>query len=240
MRNALSIGFMTLLLSACAGKGESFLDHVSDAIQGERLTTAEVVSGLKEALEEGTGRGVRALGRTDGFLGDALYKIAFPAEARAMEEKLRGIGLGGLCDRAITSFNRAAEKAVPLAKPIFLGAIREMAFADAMGILRGSGDAATRYFERKTTAALVRAFRPTIDDSLRQVDATRYWGQAVAAYDKIPFVKPVATDLGAYVTGKAVHAMFAKIAEAERGIRANPAQRTTALLREVFGQNERR
>jgi hypothetical protein len=42
-------------------------------------------------------------------------------------------------------------------------------------------------------------------------------------------------DLDAYVTRKALDALFLKISEQEILIRENPAARTTALLQQVFG-----
>ncbi|MEZ5595620.1 MAG: DUF4197 family protein [Pseudomonadales bacterium] len=38
-----------------------------------------------------------------------------------------------------------------------------------------------------------------------------------------------------YVTDKAIDGLFQAIAEQEREIRANPAARTTSLLKKVFG-----
>jgi hypothetical protein len=42
-------------------------------------------------------------------------------------------------------------------------------------------------------------------------------------------------DLDAYVTRKATDGLFLAVAEEEKKIRANPAARTSDLLRKVFG-----
>ena len=42
-------------------------------------------------------------------------------------------------------------------------------------------------------------------------------------------------DLDAYVTRRALDGLFMKIAEQEKLIRENPAERTTEILRKVFG-----
>ncbi len=47
-------------------------------------------------------------------------------------------------------------------------------------------------------------------------------------------MKPVTTDLGAYVTEKAMSALFTEIEKEENAIRANPAKRTTDILKKVF------
>jgi Protein of unknown function (DUF4197) len=197
-------------------------------------TQNEIVRGLKEALQQGTNKGSDKLSAADGFFKDAAVKILMPPEAKNVEEKLRALGLGSLVDDAILSFNRGAEKASVKAKPIFVDAITQMSISDAMGILKGGGTSATDYLKRATTNQLVQAFKPTIQLSLNEVNATKYWSDVMSAYNKIPFVQPVNTDLAGFVTQRAVDGIFLKIADEERNIRANPMQQVSALLKKVF------
>ncbi len=194
----------------------------------------EIVRGLKEALQQGTNKGSDKLSVADGFFKDAAVKILMPPEAKNVEEKLRAVGLGSLVDDAILSFNRGAEKASLQAKPIFVNAITQMSFADAMGILKGGGTSATEYLKKACTAQLTSAFKPVVQQSLNQVNATKYWSDAMSAYNKIPFVQPVTTDLTSFVTQRAIDGIFLKIADEERNIRANPLQQASALLQKVF------
>lgn len=55
-------------------------------------------------------------------------------------------------------------------------------------------------------------------------------------YEKIDAIQPVNTNLGEYVTGKALDGLFLKVADKEAGIRANAAERTSDLLQKVFGR----
>jgi hypothetical protein len=87
----------------------------------------------------------------------------------------------------------------------------------------------------KTTDQITAAFTPVIDEKLGAVGATRYWEQAAEAYNKVPFVKPVETDITAYVTDRAMDGLFSVVAQEETKIRANPVKRTTELLQKVFG-----
>ena len=109
-----------------------------------------------------------------------------------------------------------------------------MSFADAMGILKGGGTSATEYLKKACTAQLTSAFKPVVQQSLNQVNATKYWSDAMSAYNKIPFVQPVTTDLTSFVTQRAIDGIFLKIADEERNIRANPLQQASALLQKVF------
>lgn len=202
-------------------------------------TSAEISSGLKEALEKGTGISSDRLSLENGYLGNLDVKILFPEEARQVERSLRNIGLGNLCDQVITSLNRAAEDAAKEAKPIFTDAIKQMSFQDVQQILLGENNAATQYFQRTTTNSLSEKFSPIIDNSLEKVEATKYWDDVITRYNKIPLVKPVNTDLTAYVTEKAIQGLFVEIAKEELKIRQQVGSRTSPLLQKVFGYAER-
>ncbi|OOG78087.1 DUF4197 domain-containing protein [Algoriphagus sp. A40] len=201
-------------------------------------STSEITSGLKEALEKGTGISADRLSLQDGYLKNLDVKILFPEEAKQVEKTLRSIGLGSMCDQVITSLNRAAEDAAQEAKPIFTSAIKQMSFQDVQKILLGDKNAATMYFKTTTTDSLSAKFSPIIDSSLKKVDATKYWSDVMTRYNKIPLVKKVDTDLTAYVTQKAINGLFLEIAKEELKIRENISARTSPLLQKVFGYAE--
>ena len=194
----------------------------------------EIVRGLKEALTQGTNKGTNGLSVADGFFKDAAVKVLMPPDAANVESKLRALGMGSIVDDAVLSLNRAAENASVKAKPIFVNAITQMSISDAMGILKGGGTSATDYLKRTTTNQLIQAFKPSVQQSLNDVNATKYWSTVMSNYNKIPFVAPVNTDLAGFVTQKAVDGIFLKIADEEKNIRANPTQQVSALLKKVF------
>lgn len=198
------------------------------------LSDEEIALGLKEALIIGVDKGVDQLSKPDGFFKDPEIKIPFPEEVKEVESTLRTTGQGELVDEVIESINRAAEDAVIDAKDIFIAAIKNMTLTDAMGILRGEQDAATRYLEKATRAALVEKFKPTVQVSLNKVGATRHWNSMFSTYNKIPFVTKVNPDLDDYVTNKAIDGLFIQIAKEELIIRKDPTARVTELLRKVF------
>jgi hypothetical protein len=200
------------------------------------ITEAEAAGGIREALSQGVVKGIGFLNRTDGFFGNALYKLLLPPDAKKIENTLRDLGMGKKVDQAILQINRAAEDAVGYAKPIFVDAIREMTIMDAINIVRGPNDAATNYFREKTTAKLIAAFTPSIRNSLDKLNATRYYADIVNTYNNFPTTfNKINPDLPSYVVGKAVDALFDQVAKEEANIRENPVARTTELLRKVFG-----
>ncbi len=203
---------------------------------GGVVTEAEAGKGIKEALSQGLANAVLQLNTTDGFFKDALYKILLPPEAKKVETTLRDLGMGKLVDKAILQINRGAEDAAGYAKPIFADAIKNMTLQDAIGLVKNGDTSATHFFREKTTAKLVAAFLPIIKSSLDKVDATKYYGDIVNTYNKMPTTfKKSNPDLPSYVVGKAVDALFDQVAKEEANIRANPLARTSDILKKVFG-----
>src|SRR5688572_25135443 len=202
------------------------------------LTTAEVAEGLKEALIKGISTGSDLASQVDGYFKNPEIKIPFPPEVKKVEDKLRQVGLGGEVDKFVMTLNRGAEDAARESKPIFITAIKSMTIQDAWGILRGEPDAATQYLKRTTSAQLKEKFKPVIQNSLNKVNATKYYSDIVTKYNQIPLVQKVNPELDSYATDKAIEGLFVMIAREEKEIRANPAARTTELLKRVFGSQK--
>ena len=222
-----------LALPACTGVDPKILEGI---LNTERpLDEATVAAGLREALEVATGRSVETLSSVDGFLGNALLRIAVPEQFESAAGALRKVGLGGKVDEFETAMNRAAERASAEARPVFWNEIRTLSIADAFGILNGPDDAATSYFRGRTEAELRARFTPIVQDKMGEVGLYKLYGDLADAYDALPFTTTPALDLDAYVTGKALDGLFLTLAEEEARIRRDPVARTTALLKRVFG-----
>ncbi len=213
----------------------SVLESVINSVYTEPITQTEAANGLKEALVQGATNGSDVLAQVNGYLGNPVIKIPFPPEAQKIENTLRDLGLNKMCDDVITSVNRAAEDAAAEAKPILINSIRQMTISDAMNILFGEKDAATEYLKRTTTSELTIKFTPVIQTSLNQVDATKYWSDAVGYYNQIPLVVDLNPDLTGFVTEKALDGLFYMIEQEELKIRENPGARAAEIVKKVFG-----
>ncbi len=206
---------------------------------GTDLSADEIGRGLKEALDLGVGEAVTLLSAENGYY-ESIYKVLLPEEARKVTNKLRMVpGFQNVEDELILRLNRAAELAAGKAKPIFVQAIKEMTFTDALDILMGQPDAATRYLERTTSSQLYNEFKPIIANSLDEVNARQYWRDATTAYNKIPLVSPVTTELDDYVTQTALKGMFGMIEKKEENIRQDIGARTSPLLQQVFAKQDK-
>jgi len=215
-------------------KANSLFGKKTSPGNSSSLSSSEIVSGLKEALSLGAKKSGDKLSATDGFYKDAAVKILLPKQVQNVESKMKMLGLGKLVGDAELRMNRAAEDASKTAAPIFLDAIKKMTVTDALNILRGADTAATGYLRKTTSTSLTTAFRPIIEESLKKVDAAKYWKDVFSAYNKFTST-PVDTDMNSYVTAKALDGLFYYVAQEEVNIRKNPAARVTDILKSVFG-----
>lgn len=201
------------------------------------LTSNQISSGLKEALNLGVTDGVKKLALTDGFLKNEAVKILMPEKLRKVDTTLRSVGLGSLADEGVKLLNRAAEDAVTEAAPIFTNAITSMTITDAKNILLGNNNAATSYLQSKTQSQLFTAFQPKVKASLGKVGADAVWKNLISKYNTFTG-QSVTTDLNEYVTTETINGVFKMVADKESGIRNTPAMRTTSVLQKVFGAQD--
>jgi len=243
MKRTAIIFLLTLLLgfSSC----DILQQILDDASTQTTLSNSEIIQGLKEALTEGAVSSSKTLHATDGYFKDAAVKILLPPEANVIIENVRKIpGLGDKAmDDLVLRINRSAEDAATEAKPIFINAVKSMTIQDGMTILKGNNTAATNYLKSKTYNQLKSAFAPKINNSLNKklvgnVSTNQAWTKITSLYNKVaPFIgKPkVNTNLGDYVTRRALDGLFYKVAEEEKKIRANPYQYVSEIIKKVFG-----
>ncbi len=222
--------FLVINLTAC--------DTLQSILDEGGLSSEEIARGLKQALEFGINEGAQKLSAKDGYF-RSPYKILLPAEAREITDKLQNIpGFSEVENIILEKINRGAEDAAKKAAPIFKDAITSMTFSDATDILMGPNNAATAYLQNRTYNNLYNEFKPVIINSLKKFNAQQYWGDAVKAYNKIPFVDKMNPELDDYVTKQALRGLFVMVEKKEKGIRSDISQRTTDLLRRVFARQD--
>jgi len=214
----------------------------SAAVNG--LSQDQLVGGLKQALSNGLQHAVSELGHQDGFLTNLDVKIPMPERLVVVEKTLHSLKQDKLANDFVTSMNRAAEQAVPVATEVFVDALRNMSIDDAKAILTGPNDAATQYFKRTTSTNLFARFHPIVQKATASAGVTSTYKKMTAAAGNSSnsllkgfgnLMGSDAMDVDSYVTNKALDGLFKMVAEEEAKIRANPAARTTDLLQKVFG-----
>jgi Protein of unknown function (DUF4197) len=201
----------------------------------DALTNKDAVSGLKAALEKGSGVAVDLLGRTDGFYGNQAVKIPLPDSLKKTQKLMRGIGMSKYADELELTLNRAAEAAVPEAKKLFVDAIKKMTVQDAKGILTGGQTAGTEYFKRTTSEQLRTRFLPIVKKATAKVKLAEKYNQYAQKGVEFGLVKKEDANLDDYVTQKALDGLFYMVAEEEKKIRQDPVKAGSDIIKKVFG-----
>ncbi len=199
------------------------------------LSNTEASQGLKTALEKGALAAVNLLGKTDGFLGNEKVRIPLPGFLEDAAKLLKTLGQGKRVDELVTSMNRAAEAAVPLAKDLLVAAVKSMSVTDAKNILSGGETSVTGFFAEKTREPLGVKFLPVVTKATEKVGLAAKYNRVASKAAGMGLVKKEDANIQQYVTGKALDGLYYMIGEEEKKIRQDPIGTGSAILKKVFG-----
>jgi len=201
----------------------------------DALSSADINAGLKEALTRGVDAAVAQLGQVNGFFGNPALRIPLPPTLQKAEKAMRMFGMGKQADELVLSMNRAAEAAVPEAKPLLVDAVKSMTLEDAKGILTGGQTSATDYFRKKTETTLTERFGPIVKETTDKVGLAQQYNQFAGMAAQFNLIDKKQANVEQYVTKQALDRLYTVIGEKEAAIRANPLQAGSDLLKKVFG-----
>ncbi len=200
------------------------------------LGQGEAASGIRAALERGAEAAVSALGKTDGFLGNAKVRIPLPGFLADAAKLLKATGQQKRVDELVTAMNRAAEAAVPQAKTLLVQAVKSMSMDDALKIVRGSDNSVTEFFVGKTRQPLGVQFLPIISKATEHVALADKYNAVAGKAAKLGLMKGEDADINRYVTSKSLDGLYFMIGEEERRIRKDPIGTGSEILKKVFGR----
>ncbi|NNC71601.1 MAG: DUF4197 domain-containing protein [Sphingomonadaceae bacterium] len=202
-------------LAACTGLG------------GFDLTEA-----IRRVLTLSSQRAFATLLADDGFYDDQLARIELP-------DRLGGsgggsilasiLGTGAVRNQLLHLLNDAAAEGAERAAPIVTDAIRSFSVADALSIIRGGGDAATRALQGQMGDALVTAMFPEVGAALSLAE-NPILGRVLQAATGIDI-----NGLRADVTRQAANGIYAAMGREEAAIRANPRATNDPVIIGAFG-----
>lgn len=199
------------------------------------LTNADASTGLRQVLTQGANQAVSSLGKKDGFFLNKQVKIPLPPKLAKAEKVMRLAGMGSQADDLVLAMNRAAEAAVPEAKPLLLDAVKSMSVDDAKKILTGGDDSVTQFFKTKTSDPLMLKFMPIVQKYTANVGLAKKYNKVAGQGVELGLIKKEDADIDSYVARSALDGVYKIIGQEEKAIRANPAQAIGDLAKKVFG-----
>ena len=208
---------------------------LGESVNAFALDQTEAASGVRAALERGADSAVSLLGKPGGFLDNPQVRIPLPGALKSAASMLRAIGQQQRVDDLVNSMNRAAEQAVPAAKPLLLNAVHAMSVEDAVKIVRGGDTSVTDFFAGKTRTPLGEKFLPIVTAETQKVSLAAKYNAVASKGSTFGLVKPEDANVEQYVTRKALDGLFLMIGQEEKKIRADPVATGSAILKSVFG-----
>ena len=208
----------------------------SPMVQAFSLGDADASAGVKAALERGAVAAVGLLGRTDGFLGNALVRIALPGYLNDGAKVLKALGQQKRVDELLTAMNRAAESAVPQAQDLLVSTVRNLSVQDAVRIVKGGDTSVTDFFAGRTRSPLSERFLPIVTQATEKVSLAEKYNAVAGKATGLGLVKKEDANIQSYVTRKALDGLYLMIGEEEKKIRRDPVATGSDLLRKVFGR----
>lgn len=206
------------------------------ATKSKGLTSGEADTGLREALSAGARAAVTQVSRPDGYWGDNLIRIPLPKTLAKVQSTLKPLGMSGALDDVHSAMNHAAESAAPVAKDLFIDAIKAMTLKNAIGIVNGGPTSGTEYLRTATSPRLTTLFTPPISSALEKTGAVTALDRAIVRNNLKSYVREdPKTYLSKHAVGFALSGLFHYVGEEERAIRTDPGKRTSEILRRVFG-----
>jgi len=199
------------------------------------LSNQDATAGLKAALEQGSSAAVGKLGVENGFLNNDKVRIKLPAKIEKARGILKMAGQSKKLDELELSMNRAAEAAVPMAKPLLVNAIKSMTVSDAKNILRGGDTSVTDFFRNKTADSLSEKFLPIVKGVTDKSGLAKNYNSVMSQAQKYGVASEQEATVEAYVTKRATDALFVMIAEEEKAIRQDPVAAGSKIISKVFG-----
>lgn len=178
-----------------------------------------------------------------------LISKNFPNLTSDMDEKIIDLA---------KAINASAGEAAKEAFPIFKNAITDLSITDGLSLLQGKtvlkstefdSTAATKYLKAQTIGNLTELYAPKMNTALGKpfvgdMSATKIWNDVTGYYNSVvnnsivqaaTSFEPITTDLGQFVTEKALDGLFLKVGEEEKQIRKNPLQYASDIIQKVFG-----
>ncbi len=200
-------------------------------LKGYLLNEQDAAAAIRQLLEIGSRDGAAGM-----FSKDAIMTAIFPEALRKTLNTLQQLGLTNEIDRFTTTLGTAAEQTATRSVPIFIGAIGNMKFSDAIRIVKNGGTSATDYLRSSVGTELRNSIKPVMGDALKEYKLNEQWEKIIKPARALVGDK-LNLDLATVMAGIVSEKMFQKMEQKETQIRTDAAARTTPLLQKVFSRN---
>ena len=131
-------------------------------------TTSVGLTVLKQILLGGITKGFNIFSDKNNFLNNQLIDDALPSQLRDMNSTLHKMGLSHLVKKEKEFIAEAAAFTVNTSRPILINAVNSLSAEDAARIVQGGSGSATQLLKERTSAQLMSAIAPKVEQELNK------------------------------------------------------------------------
>lgn len=229
----IAVAFSVAAFAGPAHAGEWFMRALFFWKNDQPTLTQPVARrAVREALVMASDAAIAELSRPGGFSGRAA--IPLPSSLAEAQSTLRTVGRSGELDDLQARINRAAEASVAALRPTLSQEIATIVLPDALALVRGQNDSATRFLRQRVEADLMEALTPVMARSLSATGA----GDLVESAARTARAGGRADDwrqqLTAYTAKMTIARLFETMAVKEAQLRADANRQMSEDLRRAF------
>lgn len=234
-----TVSLTALLATAGAASAQAgwqdWLSSVTSANKSTTLNQTPAAGAVKELLKLGIDQATTQLGKAGGYANNPAIQLAMPEKLKPFESVLRKAGAGPQVDAFVLNMNRAAEKAAPQAKAVFVESLANMSVADAEALFKGGPTAATDFFNKTSRPELKKLYEPIVKQKMQETSVGQTYQALQDKFKQIPLVSKLSLpQIEPYVVDKSLDGMFKIMAEKEKQVRENPKQVASEALKSML------
>ncbi len=242
MKPATHIFLVTAVVIAAASAAAPALagwqDWLSTAASANKSTTLNqtpAAGALKELLKIGVNQAAAQLGKAGGYADNPAIRIPMPEKLKAFESVLRKVGAGPQVDAFVLNMNRAAEKAAPQARDVFIESLANMSVTDAEALFKGGPTAATDFFNKTSRPELKKLYEPIVKQKMQETAVGQTYQTLQNRFKQIPMMsKLTLPQIEPYVVDRSLDGLFKVMGEKEKQVRENPKQVASDALKNIL------
>lgn len=187
---------------------------------------------ISDCLNSSVDTACAHLFKTDGFYGNADYKMTFNPLDATVFATLNDHGFGYLADSLVLTTNRMVESCNSVVNSIFKNTIKDLQVVDYDGIIKGDSVAITDYFAMMKYSALTDSLKSPIGIRMEVFQVNSIWSEILTRYNEYS-TSSVNFDVKTYVIDNVIESVLSEMRKEEVLVRAdtNHQNENTALFR---------
>lgn len=226
----LIVSLSVIICSSCEDTSNEYVEQL--------FTNAELTNAVRACLNASKDTAINHLCAANEFLTNGSYQFAITSipELQKMKDTLAVYGESDMVDSLIAKINATYINMGNYLASQSGTLITTLTCPDPHALVYGEQHAITNYFRIHYQASFESSLAQALSIQLNASGASSYWNNILSRYYEHTHT-PVSADLQRHVMTVMLNAFYTEMANEEALIRTDESHRTSAILKNVFGNN---